>query len=44
MVKSFCDVLELASNLGHNSATHHLNEHLFAAAHMILKVVPPSES
>ena len=44
MVKNFCDVLELAGNLGHNSATYHLNAHLFAAAYVILKVAPPSES
>ena len=44
MVKKFCHLLELASNFSNNSASHHLTAHMFAAAHMILKLAPPTES
>ena len=43
-MKKFCYLLELASNYSNNSASHHLTAHMFAAAHMILKLAPPTES
>lgn len=44
LVKKLCEVLELVGNFGNSSATHHLTAHLFAAAHVILRVAPPTES
>ena len=44
VVKKFCALLELVGNFGNNSASHHLTAHMFAAAHMILKLAPPSDS
>ena len=44
VVKEFCDLLELISNFGNTPASHHLTAHMFATAHMILKLAPPTES
>ena len=44
MVKKFCYLLELVDNFSNNSTSHHLTAHMFAAAHMILKLAPPTES
>ena len=44
VVKKFCYLLQLVGNFSNNSASHHLTAHMLAAAHMILKLAPPTES
>ena len=44
VVKEFCTLLELVSNFSNSAVSHNLTAYMFAGAHMILKIAPPTDS